>query len=326
MRAIHLEKTGTPDVLQFRDTPAPGYGDNEVLLDVVYCGCNWADTMVRSGSYPHPMNYPMIIGFEVSGTVIAAGSNVTKVKEGDRVCAILTNGGGYAEQVAVAEEDVMPIPDGLPFDLAAAFPIQGLTVYHMLHTVYRIKPGDKVLCHAIGGGVGLYATQMATHAGAEVMGTVGTQGKEKLPLEYGARRVVNYKEEDFVEAAIEFSDGVGIDVAIDSLGASTLDRTYDAMRYLGHVINIGEAEGEPFTNIRERTMPKSISFTRFHLQHIIPGSPLWEKGRKYVIDALLDGWLRVNIAEKFPLERAAEMHERLESRQVAGKLLLAVNE
>lgn len=326
MRAIHLEKTGAPDVLQLRDTPAPGCGDNEVLLDIACCGCNWADTMVRSGCYPHPMNYPMIIGFEVSGTVAAVGSGVTKFKAGDRVCAILTNGGGYAEQVAVAEEDVMPIPDELSFELAAAFPIQGLTVYHMLHTVYRVKPGDKVLCHAIGGGVGLYATQMAVHAGAGVIGTVGTAGKEELPLAYGAGRVVNYKQEDFVEAALEFSGGAGVDLAIDSLGAATLDRTYDAMRYLGHVINIGEAEGDPFNNIRERTMPKSISFTRFHLQHVIPGSPLWEQGRKYVVEALLDGWLKVNIVEKFPLAQAAEMHRRLESRQVAGKLLLAVNE
>lgn len=326
MRAVSLEAPGNPDVLQPCEIPEPTYGDNELLLDIAFCGCNWADTMVRSGVYPHPMSYPMVLGFEVSGTVLATGTAVTKFKAGDRVCAILEQGGGYAEQAAIAEKDVMHIPDALSFELAAAFPIQALTVYHMLHTVYKLKPGDNVLCHAIGGGVGLLVTQMATWAGANVIGTLGTPGKEVLPLEYGAKRVINYCNEDFVEATLEATQGQGVDLAIDSLGAATLDRTFEAMQYLGHIINIGEAEGVPFNNIRERCMAKSVSFTRFHTQHVGPGTPLWEKGRKYVVDALVDGWLEIPIYEKFPLNQAAEMHRRLESRQVSGKLLLSNKE
>ena len=323
MRMVYLDGPGDPDVLKPGEAPVPECGNNEVLLDIEFCGCNFADTMARAGTYPHPMQYPMIMGFEVSGTVLEVGSEVSGFKAGDRVCAILEQAGGYAEQVAVAEQHVMPIPDELSFELAAAFPIQALTVYHMLYTVYDLKPGDTVLCHAIGGGLGLLVTQMATHAGANVIGTYGTAGKEVLPLKYGAKRVINYKEEDFIEAAMEFTEGRGVQLAIDSLGATTLDRTYDAMANLGHVINIGEAEGEPFKNIRERILPKSITFTRFHTQHVGPGSELWEEGRKYVVDALVDGWLEIPIYEKFPLEQAAEMHRRMESRQVSGKLLLS---
>ena len=326
MRAVSLNEPGSPDVLQPCEVPVPEYGDNEVLIDLEFCGCNWADTMVRSGCYPHPMQYPMILGFEVSGTVIAAGSKVTKFKAGDRVCAILERAGGYAEQVAAEEMHVMHIPDKLSFELAAAFPIQALTVYHMLQTVYKLKPGDNVLCHAIGGGLGLLVTQMATHMGANVFGTVGTKGKEKLPLEYGAKLVVNSREQDFVKEIMDFTEGEGIDLAIDSLGASTLDKTYDVMKNLGHIINIGEAEGEPYKNIRERILPKSLTFTRFHTQHVGPGTDKWEEGRKYVVDALVDGWLQIPIYETFPLDQAAEMHRRLESRQVAGKVLLSNKE
>lgn len=326
MRAITIEKKGGAEVLKLNEASIREPDDNEVVIDVVYCGCNWADTQVRSGIYPHPITYPMIIGFEISGKVIQTGKQVTRAAVGDRVCAILSNGGGYAEQVVASENDIMQIPDDLPLDVAAAFPIQALTAYHMLHTVYQIQPGDNLICHAIGGGVGLYVTQLAKHAGANVIGTLGTKGKEERALEYGADRIVNYNNEDFVKAALEFTDNKGIDIAIDSLGAKTLDRTFGVMRNLGHVINIGEAEGEPFKNIRERILPKSLTFTRFHLQHVEPASPLWEKGREYVIRGIINRWLRVPIVEKFPLKQASEMHRRLESRQVSGKLLLATQE
>lgn len=326
MRAIVIEETGNPKVLQLREVADPVIGDSQVLVDVAYCGCNWADTQVRAGNYPHPMTYPMILGFEISGTIAAVGAQVTKYEVGQRVCAIVGSAGGYAERVAVEEVDIMLVPDDMPLDVAAAFPIQALTAYHMLHTIYRLRQGDAVLCHAIGGGVGLYVTQLATKAGARVIGTLGTKGKEALPLDYGAERVVNNREEDFVAACMAFTDGRGIDVAIDSLGATTLDRTYDVMRNLGHVINIGEAEGEPFKNIRERILPKSLSFTRFHLQHVGPGSPLWEQGRRDVMQGISDGWLNVPIVARFPLSQAAEMHRQLEGRNASGKLLLAIRD
>lgn len=323
MRAIIMEKTGPADVLQLRSVDDPVAAPHQVIVDVAYCGCNWADTQVRAGIYPHPMQYPMILGFEVSGVISAVGSAVSKFAVGDRVCAI-GGAGGYAERVALDEQDVTLLPDTIALDIAAAFPIQALTAYHMLHSVYRVRPGDTVLCHAIGGGVGLHVAQLARIAGARVLGTVGTAGKEVLPLSLGAERVVNNREEDFVAAAHAFTGGAGIDLAIDSLGATTLDRTYDAMRNLGHVINIGEAEGEPFTNIRERILPKSLTFTRFHLKHILPAWPMWTAGYRAVIDAITSGALQVPIVERFALADAAEMHRRLESRSVSGKLLLAV--
>ena len=326
MKAVRVEAHGGPEALQVVETPPPTAGEHEVLIDIAYCGCNWADTMIRAGVYPNPMPFPLTLGVEVSGVVSKLGPGVAGLAVGDRVCAILSSAGGYAEKAVSAVEDVMPIPDAMDLKMAAAFPIQGLTAYHMLHTVAQVKAGDHVLCHAVGGGVGLYVTQMAKRASARLMGTTGTPGKEIRALEYGADRVVNTATEDFVQAAWEFSEGGGIDVAIDSLGASTLDRTFTVMRKLGHVINIGEAEGLPYGNIRDRLLPTSAAFTRFHLQHIGPGSSLWRKGAQFVIDGLLDGWLQAPVVEAFALERARDMHESIESRRIAGKLLLAVNE
>jgi NADPH2:quinone reductase len=202
--------------------------------------------------------------------------------------------------------------------------VQPLTGYHMLHTIYGIEPGESVLINAIGGGVGLFTTQLAIKAGVRVIGTVGTPGKEKRALEYGAERVVITRNEDFEQAVLEFTGGCGVDLAIDSLGATMLDRTFNVVRKLGHIISIGEAEGQPFKNIRERILPRSQTFTRLHIGHVDAQSQAWKHSLDYIPHGVIDGWLKVPIAGTFPMEEAAAMHRYLESRQAAGKLVLAI--
>jgi NADPH2:quinone reductase len=323
MKAVVIHRPGGPEQLVLADMPDPVAGPGEVVIDVAYAGCNWADTQVRQGIYPHPMVYPLVMGFEVSGRVAALGAGVTNVKIGDRVATFPEKGGGYAEKCVAHAAGLIALPDRVAFDVGAAFPITALTAYHLLATVHgRLKPGNTLLLSAIGGGVGLMETQIAAHAGVRVIGTTGTAGKEKRALEYGAERVVNYATEDFEKAVLDFTDGKGVDLAIDSYGASMLDRVFGVVRVLGHVISIGEAEGQPFTNIRERILPRSQTFTRFHLGHVDQRSPAWNAGVDFCLSALSDGWLRVPIEGVFPLAEAADMHRRLEGRHVAGKLLL----
>ena len=274
------------------------------------------------GTYPHPITYPHIMGREVSGTVLALGDGTGGLAVGDRVIAIPSTG-GYTERCVASAALVTKLPAAIPLDVGVAFQVQALTAHHMLHTVHATGAGEVVLIHAAGGGVGLAATQLAVRAGATVIGTVGTPGKEAAPLRYGAGRVVNLGREDFVAVAREMTAGVGVDLAIDSLGAATLDRTFDAVRTLGHIINIGEAEGTPFPNIRERILPRSQTFTRFSLGHVMERPELWESGMCATLAALADGSLEIPIVARFPLEAVAEMHRRLESRHVAGKLLLS---
>jgi NADPH:quinone reductase len=322
MKAVVINATGGPEQLIVAELPDPVPGPGEVLLDVAYAGCNWADTQVRTGIYPHPMTYPMVLGFEVAGTISALGPEVEDVKVGDRVAAFPEKGGAYAEKCVASAAGLIRLPDAIEFDVAAAFPIQALTAYHMLHTVFGIEPGDTVLINAIGGGVGLQCTQLAVRAGARVVGSVGTPGKEKRALEYGAERVVLARSDDFERTILDFTGGAGVDLAIDSYGATMLDRTFNVVRKLGHVISIGEAEGQPFQNIRERILPRSQTFTRLHLGHVDQSAAAWKEGVNHVLDGILEGWLRVPIEGTFPLAEAADMHRRIESRGVAGKLLL----
>lgn len=322
MKAVVIHATGGPEQLTLADMPDPVPGPGEVLLDVAYAGCNWADTQVRMGIYPHPMTYPMVLGFEVAGTVAALGASSSGVKVGDRVATFPEKGGAYAEKCVASAAGLIKLPDGVGLDVGAAFPIQALTAYHMLHTIYRLERGDTVLVNAIGGGVGLACTQLAVHAGARVIGTTGTPGKEKRALAYGAERVVVTAKEDFEKAVLDFTNGKGVDLAIDSYGATMLDRTFNVVKMLGHVISIGEAEGQPFKNIRERILPRSQTFTRLHLGHVDKASPEWQSGVDHVLAGIRSGWLKVPIEEVFALGDAAEMHRRLEGRHVAGKLLL----
>ena len=323
MKAVVIHALGGPDQLTLAEMPDPVPGPGEVLLDVAYAGCNWADTQVRTGIYPHAMTYPMVLGFEVSGTVAALGPGVLGVAVGDRVAAFPEKGGAYAEKCVANAVGLIKLPDAVGLDVAAAFPIQALTAYHMMWTIYGgIGPGDTVLVNAIGGGVGLMCTQLAVHAGARVIGTTGTPGKEKRALDYGAARVVSTAGDDFETAVLDFTDGRGVDLAIDSYGATMLDRTFDVVKKLGHIVSIGEAEGQPFKNIRERILPRSQTFTRLHLGHVDHALPVWQAGVDHVLKGIVEGWLKVPIEGVFPLAEAAEMHRRLEARHVAGKLLL----
>jgi NADPH:quinone reductase len=324
MKAVVIHAPGAPEQLVMAEVPEPTPGAGEVLVDVAFAGCNWADTQIRTGIYPHARSYPLVLGLEIAGTVARLGPRVSGVKVGDRVAAFLEQGGAYAEKAVAPASMLMNLPDAIPFDVGAALTVQPLTGYHMLHTIYGVAPGETVLINAIGGGVGLFTTQLAVKAGARVIGTVGTPGKEKRALEYGAERVVITRDEDFEQAVLDFTQRRGVDLAIDSLGATMLDRTFNVVRKLGHIISIGEAEGPPFKNIRERILPRSQTFTRLHIGHVDPLSAAWKDSLALIPQGVIDGWLKVPIAAVFPMKDAAAMHRHIESRQAAGKLVLAI--
>ncbi|MBV9289338.1 MAG: zinc-binding dehydrogenase [Hyphomicrobiales bacterium] len=325
MRAIVITAPGAAKNLAVAEAPAPTPGRGEALIDVAYCGCNFADTMIAKGTYPHPKGYPLIGGLEVSGRITAVGPDTRGVSVGDAVAAFLEEAGGFADQCVAPAERLIPIPHGMGLDIAASFPIQALTSWHLLHNVSVTKPGDVILLHAIGGGVGLIATQFSVRAGATVIGTVGTRGKEKRALEFGAAKIINREDEDFVAAVMAFTGGKGVDKIVDSTGASILDRSFATIRKLGHVVSFGEAEGRPFPNLWERLVSKSLTFTRFHLGHADFASDIWRRSIDEVVGGIMTGALRVPIEEVFPFEQAGTMLERLSSQQVSGKLILAVN-
>jgi NADPH:quinone reductase len=325
MRAILITAPGVGNNLSIVEAPEPSPGPGQVVIDVAYGGCNFADTMIAKGTYPHPKGYPIVAGLEISGRIAALGPGVDGVAVGDRVAAFSEEAGGFAERCVAPAERLVPIPDAMSLEVAATFPIQALTAWHMLHNVSVTRPGDVILLHAIGGGLGLFATQLAVQAGAIVIGTVGTRAKEKRAHECGAALVVNRQDEDFVATVMTFTGGRGVDKLIDSTGASILDRSFACIRKLGHVVSYGEAEGRPLPNLWERLVAKSLTFTRFHLGHVDFGSDKWRRSLDEVVGGIAERRLKVHIEAVFPFEQAGEMLDRLSSRQVSGKLILAVN-
>lgn len=326
MRAVIVEQPGGLEELRLKQVPEPVPGLGEVQIRIAFAGCNWSDIQKRQGVYPDPVDYPVILGAEVSGIVSAVGRGVRNCRVGDRVAAIVgpAFAGGFAEFCVTESRYVMSLPSSTSLKLGAAFPVVALTAYHLLHSAYRLRRGETVLIHAIGGAVGLLLTQMAVRKGARVIGTVGTPAKAAAPLAYGAEVVVDTNRGDFVEAALEFTKGRGVDIVIDSLGADVLPRSFDAVRTYGRVINIGEAAGYPDFDIRPKLYERSTSLAGFELHHAGPGSPRWSRGVRYVLQGLADGWLEVPIQGVHDLDDVRAAQQRLEGRGVAGKLLIEV--
>lgn len=328
MRAVVVETPGGLEKLALREMPDPQVGPEDVRIKVVYAACNWSDLQKREGIYPHPVKYPAIMGLEVSGRVDKVGNRVRGLQVGDRVAAVTGPDllGGYAELCCVPKEYIIKLPDGMDLAQAAAWPVTGLTGYHLLHTAYHIRRNETIVIHAISGAVGTMALQLGLRAGARVIGTAGSYAKGKRARELGAHLVIDRSTEDFVEAILDYTAGRGVDLVIDSLGGEILRRSFDVLRPFGRVINIGEASGYPDFDIRPVLYQRSTSLAGFEFLHAGPGSPRWKRGVKTVLQGFAEGWLSLPVVAAFPMDKVAEAHELLAGRGVQGKVLIQVSE
>ena len=324
MKAIVVEQPGGIEALELREVDDPQPDPGEVLIDIAYSACNWMDTQKRRGVYPDKsITYPHILGSEVAGYIAALGAGVENFKVGDKVAAIIRNG-GYAEKCVAHSTTTMKLPEDMDLKLGACFQIVGLTGYHLLFSAHRLEPGDTILVHAIGGAVGLIVTQIAGEAGARVIGTVSSHGKGDTALALGADRIIVRSEEDFVQAALEFTKGSGVDLVIDSLGGDTGFRSHEALRHYGRLINIGETEDWPREQgLRDKLYERSTSFAGFETMAAIPGSARWQAGVDFIVPRVTDGRIQLPIAGTYSLEEVRQMHSNLETRAVSGKLVLS---
>ena len=322
MRAIVVASPGGPEQLRLADLPQPAPGPGQLLVRVAYASCNWGDVQKRQGVYPTPVAWPAVLGGEVSGWVEALGEGVAGPAPGTRVAAMTgaSDTGGYADYAVVPAELAVALPAAMPLATGAAFPTVSLTAWHLLHTAHRLRAGEVVLIHAIGGAVGLMATQMAVKIGARVLGTVGRPGKGAKALALGAQRIVCRAEEDFVAAALEETGGAGVDLVIDSLGGDILPKSFAALRHFGRLINIGEAAGYPDFPVRETLYRRSTSFAGFELLHARHLPRAWRQGMEQVVDWIAAGHIQVPIAAVMPLAQAAQGHRALEGRALQGTL------
>ena len=242
MRAVVITEPGGPEVLQWLDVPDPVAGPGEVVIEVAAGGVNRADLMQRQGFYPPPPGAPPYPGLECSGRVRSVGEGVTGWQPGDEVCALLS-GGGYAEQVAVPQGQLLPVPGSVGVITAAAFPETACTVYANVFSLARLAEGEMLLVHGGSGGIGTMAIQLAKASGARVACTAGSPRKLARCRELGADVAIDYRTEDFVAVVLDATGGAGADVILDIMGASYLARNLAALTTGGRLVVIGRQGG-----------------------------------------------------------------------------------
>ncbi len=321
MRAIRYHQHGGPEALRLDEVAIPEPGPGEVRVAVEAAGVNYIDIYLRTGYYPGPP-LPAIAGKEGAGRVAALGEGVEGVDLGQRVC-FFAAAGAYAEAAILPVERLIPMPEEVSARDGAALCLQGMTAHYLTRTICPLGPGDRVLIHAVAGGVGLLATQMAKISGAEVIGTCSSEEKARRARRAGADHVILYSEEDFVQRVQEITEGRGVDLAIDGVGQATFEGSVRATRVRGHVILFGQASGEP-EPIRPRALLGSRTLTCASLFDYAA-----ERDEMLSRAAELFGWLaagrlRPCIDRALPLAEAAEAHRLLEGRATQGKLVLEI--
>ena len=326
MRAVTLSGPGGPEVLGWGEVPDPVLRPGEVLVDVVATAVNRADLLQRAGFYPPPPGASDVLGLECSGVVSEVGEGVTGWGVGDEVCALLS-GGGYAERVAVPAGQLLPRPAGVELATAAALPEVVCTVWSNVFMLAGLRRGDTFLVHGGSSGIGTMAIQLAARAGARVLTTAGTQAKLDVCRELGAEVGVNYRDEDFVERVLEETDGAGVDVVLDNMGAKYLDRNLDALAVGGRLAIIGMQGGAKAELDIGKLLAKRASVHATGLR----GRPATGSGGKAeIIEAVRrDVWpdvergtIRPIVDRRLPMSRAAEAHTAVEASEHVGKVLL----
>ncbi len=327
MRAIRFHELGGPEVLRLEQVPEPEPRAGQVVIEIHAAGVNFADTRRRLGTYLEPSPLPFSPGSEVAGTIARLGPGVIGWTVGDRVMATVI-GGGYAEYVSVAASALMRIPEGMDFVQAAAFPVQGLTAYHLLRTSGRLRAGESVLIHAAAGGVGTLAVQLARLLGAgTIYATASSEDKLALARSLGADVAIDYTREDFAERvqahAREHGQG-GVDVILEAVGGEVFEKSLRCLAPFGRLVTFGAASGQLPELSPVRLMRRCQEVIGFYLPPVLMRPDLLVPSLRDLTAYLASGTLRLIVGQTLPLEQAAEAHRRLEARQTTGKVVLVV--
>ncbi|RYU08775.1 NAD(P)H-quinone oxidoreductase [Nocardioides iriomotensis] len=323
MRAVVVTEPGGPEVLTVRDLPDPEPGPGEVVLDVAGTAVNRADLLQRQGHYPPPPGASDVLGLECSGTVAAVGEGVERWQVGDEVCALLA-GGGYASKVAVPAGQLMPVPEGLDLVSAAALPEVACTVWSNVFMVAGLRADETLLVHGGAGGIGTHAIQVAHALGATVLTTAGSAEKLELCRSLGADVAIGYREQDFVEEVRRATDGRGVDVILDNMGAKYLDRNIDALALEGRLVIIGmqggaKAELDISTLLRKRA---AVIATTLRSRPTEEKAAICAAVVEHVWPLVADGAVRPIVHTTLPLDRVGEAHALMADSGHSGKIVL----
>lgn len=327
MQAISITAFGAAEVLQRVERPAPVSAADAVLIQVAAAGINRADLLQRQGKYPPPAEAPPDIpGLEVSGTIAAVGVGCVRYRVGDQVMALLP-GGGYAEQVAVAEALCLPIPPGVSLRDAAALPEALFTVWANLFVAAQVRPGETVLVHGGASGIGSMAIQLLRAHGAVPLVTVGTEAKAAWCRGLGAALAINHRTADFSTAVLDYTGGKGADVILDMIGGTYLPRNLACLAPLGRLVWISTQQGgEGTLDIRAVMRRRAIvTGTTLRARSLAEKARLAHDVERRLLPWMAQGLVKPLISHYFPLEQAAAAHKVLETGANHGKVLLEVS-
>jgi NADPH2:quinone reductase len=330
MKAIRIHRNGEPDELMWEDIELPAPATGQVHVRHTAIALNFSDVNVRRGGFyiTPPSAFPLILGNEAAGVVVATGANVTNVRTGDRVAYVGVGGpfyentGSYAEERNVPASCLIRLPDGITEHQAAALLLKGLTASLVINRIYKPKPGDTILVHAAASGVGLLLVQWAKHLGATVIGTVGTPEKAKLITENGCDHSVLYRETDFV-AAVKAIVPKGVHAVFDGVGKDTFVPSFDCTRPFGMLVNYGNASGHvPPVDILLLAKNGSLSICRPAYSSHVADPNDYRTACDELFDLVQRGALRLETGRSYALRDAAEAHRDLEARRTAGSTVL----
>jgi len=311
VKAIQLEEFTGADALRYVDVPDPEPAEREVLVEVRRAGVNFADTHVTRNDYLAKHELPLIPGGEVAGTTA----------DGRRVAAMLMKG-GYAQRVAVHEAALVPIPDEVDDESAAALLLQGLTAHALVHRCARLEPGETVVVEAAAGGTGTLAVQLAKRAGARVIALASTDEKRSLAERLGADAAVDSRADDLGAAILEANDGAQVDAVFEMSGGAAFESSLRVLAPFGRMVTFGIASREQNQVATGHLMRHSRAVIGFWLMHLIPRREEVANMIRDLHDAVASGELEVVVGEVYPLSEARRAHHDLAARRTAGKLLL----
>ena len=320
-KSIIIKKNGGPEVLKLQDVNVGSPGPDEIKVTNHAIGLNYIDTYHRSGLYPLPL--PSGIGLEAAGKIDEVGSDVTEFSKGDNIAYASTPIGSYSQQRIIPAKNVVKIPDGISYELAATLMTKGLTTHYLICKTYKLQAGETILFHAAAGGVGQIFAQWANSIGAKVIGTVGSDEKIEIAKANGYAHVINYSKDDFAKEVMRITNNQGVSAVFDGVGKNTFKGSLACLKTRGMMISFGNASGplDP-VNVPKDIQPKGLYLTRPSIAQYFTNRKELQTGADEVFEKVKFGKIKIKISKEYKLAEAKKAHEDLEARKLTGPAIL----
>lgn len=326
MAFVELDGFGGPEVLKPAQMAVPQPGEKEILIKVAAAGINRPDVQQRLGQYNPPPGVTTVPGLEVAGEVVALGAGANRYKVGNKVCALVA-GGGYAEYCVAPEPQTLPVPDGVSMIEAGGLPETFFTVWANVYDTAKLQPDETLLIHGGSSGIGTTAIQIAHAFGSRVFVTAGSEAKCQACLDLGAERAINYRDEDFVAICKELTGGKGVDVILDMVGGSYVQRNIDVMNWDGRIVQIAWLDSPKVQANFMKLMLKRLTWTGSTLRPrtVAQKGAIARSLEDKVWPFISSGKIKPIVHSTFPLAEAAEAHRLMESSAHIGKIILVMD-